>query len=342
MNVMERMREVRLPAVSAVYFADGEIQWRKAFGEIECGNGIAAHVDSMFHACSISKMVTALCVMRLAQCGVLDLDRDVNEYLKSWKIPSNEYTDKKCVTLKSLLSHQAGFLDHDGSFEPIKGIAPANIDILKGSTPYHIGEVSPKYQPESQFAYSDAGYCVIEQIITDTCGESLYELIDKVVLKPLALRNVFFWESNRTHDATNCVSGHDMHGNVVENKRAHYPNPNGAGLWCTPKDLATIVLDIINSYNDNSGIILDQAHTRLMLKPHGCADFVGLGVFLGNDSAPFFMSQGWGIGMQCKLKAYPSQKRGAVVMTNFEPGKPQDESLTGEILEYILANETLD
>ena len=82
---------------------------------------------------------------------------------------------------------------------------------------------------------------------------------------------------------------------------------------------------------------------QFMLTPFGCDGNTGMGVFLENDLSgnPFFFSQGWGIGMQCKLRAYRKGQSGVVVMTNSEPGVEQDESLVGEIIEYVCKNHIL-
>jgi D-alanyl-D-alanine carboxypeptidase len=48
--------------------------------------------DTVFNAASMSKHLTAIAVMRLVQEGKVDLDRNVNSYLTTWKIPENQYT----------------------------------------------------------------------------------------------------------------------------------------------------------------------------------------------------------------------------------------------------------
>ena len=88
------------------------------------------------------------------------------------------------IKLVHLLSHQAGFFDIDGSFQPYKAgdIIPSNIDILRGTTRYNSEQVYPKYIPETDWAYSDVGYCVIEQIIKDVTGESICQIANRLVL----------------------------------------------------------------------------------------------------------------------------------------------------------------
>lgn len=78
-----------VPGASVAVIADGEIEWAKGYGLKEVGRAEPVTERTLFQACSISKPVTAVAVMRLVQDGTLDLDRDVNEYLTSWKVPAN-------------------------------------------------------------------------------------------------------------------------------------------------------------------------------------------------------------------------------------------------------------
>jgi len=346
MNITERMNHFNIPGVSVTYFADGQINWSKHFGTLEKGTDKAVNDNTIFHACSISKMITAVCVLRLAQYGELDLHKDVNEYLTSWKIPESKFMQTKKVTLANLLAHQAGLYDAEGSFSPYKSgdSVPSSVDILKGTTSYYPEEVGIKYEPETDCEYSDAGYSIINQVLLDVLGETIPQAAKWIIFKPLGLERTFFWEPSKdTYEdivMEDCTVGHDNDGEIVEEIRAAYPNIEGAALWTTTRELASIVIDLIKSYQGKGGLILNQEMARLMLTPYGCDSDQGLGVFLDNDKdgRPYFFSQGWGIGMQCKLRAYYEGESGGVVMTNSEPGMEQDESLVGEIITHVCEN----
>ena len=59
-------------------------------------------------------------------------------------------------------------------------------------------------------------------------------------------------------------------------------------------------------------------------------------MFPGDDHGqPYFFSQGWGVGMQCKIRVYYEEMRGVTVMTNSEPGMEQDKALVGEIIKEV-------
>jgi len=334
MNIPERMSHFNVPGVSITHFTDGKIAWSKHFGTLEAYTDWFVNDNSIFHACSISKMVTSLCVLRLAQDGVLDLYKDVNDYLTSWKVPDNHFTGKKKVTLANLLAHQAGFYDDEGSFSPYKqgNTIPRPIDFLRKA---HI-----RYIPETDFEYSDTGFCIVSQVLWDVLGETVPQIAKRLIFDPLGLARTFFWEIGAdlpNSILVDCAVGHGNDGSIVDEIRAQYPNIEGAALWTTTNELAHIIIDILNAYHSKDSVVLNQEAARLMLTPFGCADDVGLGLFLGKDKAgrPYFFSQGWGIGMQCKLRAYYEAQSGAVVMTNSEPGMEQDVALVGEIIEHV-------
>jgi CubicO group peptidase (beta-lactamase class C family) len=106
-----RMVELNVPGVSIAVIHDGHIEWARGFGVAsEAGPQVTA--NTLFQAASISKPVFALGVLHLVDAGKVKLDTSVSEYLRSWKLPENEFTAKSPVTLRRLLSHSAGTTVH--------------------------------------------------------------------------------------------------------------------------------------------------------------------------------------------------------------------------------------
>jgi CubicO group peptidase (beta-lactamase class C family) len=108
-NLEERMRRFSVPAVSVAVIDDGQLAWARSWGVIEAGGEDPVSPETIFQAGSVSKPVAALLALMLVEDGELALDQPVNEVLKSWKVPDNELTRQQPVTLRHVLTHQAGF-----------------------------------------------------------------------------------------------------------------------------------------------------------------------------------------------------------------------------------------
>ena len=107
----DRMAHHNVPGVSVAIIDGEEIGWARGYGVLQIGRPERVSTDTLFQAASISKPVTAVAVMRLVEDGRLDLDEDVNRYLKSWRVPPNGAW-QPWVTLRQLLSHSAGVTVH--------------------------------------------------------------------------------------------------------------------------------------------------------------------------------------------------------------------------------------
>jgi CubicO group peptidase (beta-lactamase class C family) len=341
LNLEAKMSQYRVPGIGIAVFNEGKLEWSEGDGVLEAGTNHKVKTDSIFHACSISKMVTAIGLLYLAQEGMLDLDEDVNRHLVSWRVPENQFTEQKKVTLRNLLAHQAGFVDPDGSFDIFQeqDQPPTIKDILMGKTRFNPKQLEVAYVPESQFSYSDAGYCVVEQIVEDVTGEPFASVIERLVITPLGLKNTFFWNVPTGLDSeieAKASVGHHQNGRIVNGKRAYYPYLAAAGLWTTPSELALLTIEILKAWNGDTDSILRPDMARLMLTGYGCDEAICLGVFIPqNEEEPYMVSKGWGVGFQCMLLAYPRLQSGVIVMTNSDPGKPQNEALVGEVMSEI-------
>lgn len=149
----------------------------KAYGMANVETGTKATPETLFRIASISKTFVWTAVMMLADEGKLDLDADVNLYLKTIKVKERFGAP---VTLNHLMAHRPGFEDTLGDFfhggknrtaeEALAGTAPAR--------------VAP---PGERTSYSNWGANLAAQVVADVTGEPFDKFVRIRILEPLAM-----------------------------------------------------------------------------------------------------------------------------------------------------------
>src|SRR5579864_5926363 len=92
LSLPELMKAFNVPGLSIAVIENYKIVDVKAYGVIAPGSSTPVTTHTLFQAGSISKPVAATGALYLVEHGKLILDQDVNEKLKSWKVPQNEFT----------------------------------------------------------------------------------------------------------------------------------------------------------------------------------------------------------------------------------------------------------
>ncbi|MCG8387935.1 MAG: beta-lactamase family protein, partial [Cytophagales bacterium] len=110
-SLTSQMEKYHTPGVSIAVINEGTVEWARGFGKSDVESGAPVDIHTLFEAGSVSKPIFAMAVMKLKEKRVLDLDKDVNEYLRSWKVPKNGDWQPK-ISLRQLLSHTAGLTVH--------------------------------------------------------------------------------------------------------------------------------------------------------------------------------------------------------------------------------------
>ena len=141
--------------------------------------------DDPVRIASISKLVTALGVMRLADAGVLDLDADVSDYL-GWKLRNPAFPGTP-ITLRLLLSHQAGLLDGADEY-----VIPLGETLRGRLESRHLWDVS-QAPGSGGFHYANMNFPVIATVIEAATGERFDKVMQAQVFHPLKLDACFNW-----------------------------------------------------------------------------------------------------------------------------------------------------
>ena len=258
--------------------------------------------------------MTALAVLRLVEQGKLNLDADVSQYLRSWKLPTNKFTDQKAVTLRELLSHTAGTTVHGFEGYAAGQRVPTLVQVLNGEKPANSAPVTIDFVPGTDFRYSGGGYLIIQQILIDVTGESFPDLMQELVLRPLHMVHSMLQQPIPERLQPLVATPYDDDGNEIEGGPHTYPEMAVAGLWTTPSDLALFALGIQNALAGKPGAIVSPSTAHEMLQPVARDYALGLAVD-GNGPNRYFWHPGVNAGFVDFLFAY-EKGDGVALMTN--------------------------
>jgi CubicO group peptidase (beta-lactamase class C family) len=316
-SLAARMEHYKVPGMSVAVIDDGKVEWAKGYGVKEVGSSDSVTVSTRFQAASISKPVAATAALRLVEEGRLELDANVNDELKSWRVPDNGFTAKQPVTLREILSHTAGLTVHGFPGYAAGEKVPSTVDVLdgKGNTdPVRVDTV-----PGTIWRYSGGGYTVAQLLVHDVTGEPFAAVMKRLVLDPLGMKQSTYEQPLPERLADSAAVAYRSSGKEVEGRWHTYPEQAAAGLWTTPSDLARFALGIRAAYMGEDGSILKQATAREMLTERMGGYGLGVGVEGAGDSLRFSHG-GANEGYRAFFVLHPSTGDGVAIMTNSDAG----------------------
>lgn len=316
-SLAARMAELRVPGVSIAVIHAGRIDWARGFG-VTRAEGPRVTDRTLFQAASISKPVFAIAVLRLADMGKVDLDADVNTYLKTWRVPDDPLTRQSRVTLRGLLSHSAGITAQGFRGYESNAPLPTLRQILDGASPANNSAIRIDVAPGMRYRYAGGGYVVAQAALRDLTGEPTAQFLREFVLEPLGMRHSSFEQPLPASRAAEVALPHRADGSAVAGGPHVYPEMAAAGLWTTPSDLARYALKIQAALRGERNSPISKSLARVMLTP--VLDGQGLGPHVGGSTPrKLFTHNGGNEGYRCLLVAYEDGD-GAVVMTNGDNG----------------------
>lgn len=321
MSLAALLAHLKVPGASIAVVKDFRIHWAKAYGVADVATGRLVDTSTRFQAASISKPVTALAAMRLAQQGRLDLDADVNTVLTSWRVPAKPWSHTQPVTARSLMSHTSGADDGFGfpGYDP-KAAIPSVLQILSGHPASNVGKITFARAPYEASKYSGGGWVVMQQALSDLQRQPFSQLMRSNVLAPLQMHDSSFDPPVLLGGSTRAAMAHDKEGARMGAPWHLYPEQAPAGLWSTPTDLAKFIIELQTALRGDKGRLLNQARAREMLSPVGVGRY-GIGLVIDQrEEGWYFSHSGDNWGYRAWLSGHLRKGYGVVIMVNGENG----------------------
>jgi CubicO group peptidase (beta-lactamase class C family) len=318
-TMADRMRYFNVPGVSIAVMKDHKIEWAKSYGVKEAGKIDPVGLNTMFQAASMSKPITSMIALKLEEENKIELKRDINQQLKRWHIPENEYTRQAAVTPELLMLHMGGINVPSFPGYSVSDSIPDVITILNGVPPSNTEAVKVIYAPNTKWSYSGGGYTILQFLMEEVTGLSFAKLMEKYLFDPLKLQHTTF-EHNLSVDQQNLIAkGHLEDGKVVVGGYHKYPEKAAAGLWTTPMDYAEMIIELEKSYEGASDKIIRPETSRKMLKKY--RGDMALGIVMKNSGDSTALAYGgWNEGYMCDVYSYLESGSGVVIMTNSNNG----------------------
>ncbi len=279
----ERLAHHACPGVGIAVMRDGRIDWDAGFGLRTAGASERIGSETVFMVASCSKPVTATLVLQQVDRGVLDLDTDVNRYLRRWQVPANEFTTGAPVTLRHILSHTAGLTVNGFGASVNDGRPVADVfDLLAGRPPAQNVPIVVDKHYDGTDRYSGGGYVIAQLVLEDVLGTTFDRIADEHLFTPLGMGRSSFVHPLLPRLRDDVAGGHDDAGRPIPGGWMLSSEMAAGGLFTTARDYATFLLALRAAWLGEPGGILSNAIAREMATRHDRGVF-GLGVRVMGD-----------------------------------------------------------
>lgn len=207
---------------------NGQIIYEKYEGYANFRDKTYITSNTSIHIASVSKVITATAILKLANAKRIGLDDKVTVYLKEFPYPD--------VTVRMLLSHRSGMRSYAYFTDRDKNVwdrhnTLTNQDILTIMGTKNIGL---EQKTGTRFAYCNTNYAMLALIIEKVTNLSFRNAMNKMIFKPLGMTNTFVLDFD--NDKKKVAPSYK--GNKVEIGIDYLDKVYGdKNIYSTPRDL---------------------------------------------------------------------------------------------------------
>ena len=253
-SVIERyLKRWEINGAQLVITRNDSLLYARGFGMADKERGIRMEPNMLMRFASVSKLITAVGIMKLQEMKKLKLNEKVfgEKGILRDTVYNNSIKDKRYydITVEQLLRHQAGFNNYAG--DPVSSTRyimmqnhlktpPDHPTLLKILLKRHLG-----YTPGEGKCYSNLGYMILSMIIEKKSGMKYENFMQKYVLHPAGCYDMHIAGTylkdrrpNETkyymHQGSIPVYEYNNSGRLVEKcyGDTDLPRLSGAGAWC--------------------------------------------------------------------------------------------------------------
>lgn len=279
-NFIERW-DIRGASLAMTY--KGKLVYAKGFGEANHETNEAVHPDHLFRVASVSKLITAVGIMKQVEDGILSLEEKVfGEYgILNDSIFLN-FQDKRVadITVRHLLEHSGGWTTRYGDpmFMPSFIAEKMNVPlpVSRETVTQYVLSRYLNFTPGSRSSYSNLGFMILGLVIEKVSGQDYETYIQEAVLNPLGIYNMQLGQNLIEEKAADEVHYYDRPGATYriscEGSGEYLPRTYGgtdlellssAGGWIASASQLMKLLVAIDGFDSKPDLLSEESITML-------------------------------------------------------------------------------
>lgn len=290
--IADLMTYYEVPGVSLAFIKEDEMLYHKNYGYKNAYTKELVEETTLFEAASITKPVFAYSVMRLAEKGIIDLDKPLVEYM-----PLSDMNDARyeLMTARHVLSHSSGFPNFGRRL---------------------------LFTPGTQYGYSGEGMDYLSKVLESITQKDIVTILNEEVIQPLQLSYIYFKDSDYVRAASSF-------GHIGKSPRllSIPAEPNMAfSMFTEAKSFTGFMIELLTreglnsstfeAYLSNETAVPEDKATGL-----GSEEHFGLGIHLIDSPYGRIIGHGGSNGdFQCQFDIYEEKKMGFILFTNSDNG----------------------
>lgn len=253
------LKSGKIAGVTFSFVKDGEILLAKGYGFSNVKQRSPVQPDrTLFRPGSVSKLITWTAVMQMVEQGKLDLNTDINQYLKKFNFPA---TYSEPITLSHLMAHTPGFEEVVGAM-----LVQRPQDLI--SLEEYLARNMPAriFPPGKIPAYSNYGTSLAGYLVELASGEKFEDYVEKHIFAPLGMTMSTFREPLPEELAPFMSTGYVFRKGGFEEKEFELFNglyPAGS-MSSTAVDMARFMIAHLQNGRFGESKILEEETAKLM------------------------------------------------------------------------------
>lgn len=331
--ITEGIAKSNIPGLVVVVVKDGQVMYEKGYGYADLSESTPMTPEStVLQVLSISKTFTAVAIMQLAEQGKINLNQDVNKYLKHFQI-DNPFP--KPVTLANLLTHTGGF-DADNYY--LGRETKSTSDVPPMSSYLSSQPRTLLWEPGQHYLYSNIGTAILGQVVEDVSGIPFAQYVTENIFKPLGMTHSSFEPTAVLGDDVARAYKY-LDGEQVEMPVTFYKMPPPSAMTATGEDMAHFMLAMLQEGEYQGKQILQPQTVKEMEQQQFAYLPDDTGVAYGFEQLDWSPGGIWKDGggpnhPSSRMTLLPAQRLGFFVHYNSDDGSVYAFELSHRFLQH--------